>query len=544
MNIDLNCDMGELSDSAHEAALMQYISSANIACGAHAGDDAIMERTARLALERGVRIGAHPGYPDRENFGRIPMPMTAAEIEQAVYDQIVRLDAIVRRLGGAIVHVKPHGALYNVAVKDAEVARAIGSGVARWNPRVPIFGLAGSPMLEVWRGMNLPVAAEAFADRCYEPDGTLRSRKLPGALITDPASAAAQAVRLANEGKAQTICVHGDTPGAVEILKACAQALARNSLAIQPDDVRAAAERIRPLARRTPVLTSPAFDEAAGLRVFFKCENLQRGGAFKIRGASNMVLSLPKEALAKGIVSYSSGNHAQAVAIASKHVGAQCTIVMPEDAPRSKMEATRSHGARIVAYNRFTESREALAAAILKETGATLVPPFDHPLIMAGQGTAAMELLEETGPLDAIMTPTGGGGLLSGSATIAKDLYPAIRVFGAEPEGANDTYLSMAAGEPVTVAHPNTIADGLRSPRPGDLTFPVLRRLVESILLVTDDEIRAAVKFLLLHLKILAEPSGAVPVAAALFHKLPADVRSIGIVISGGNVDFEDLAKY
>jgi len=315
-------------------------------------------------------------------------------------------------------------------------------------------------------------------------------------------------------------------------------------LAITGADVRAAAQRIPVLARRTPVLASDAFDAAADRRVFFKCENLQRGGAFKIRGASNLILSLPKEAVSRGIVTYSSGNHAQAVAIASRHVGAQATIVMPQDAPRAKMEATRAYGARIVTYDRFSESREAIAGAILKETGATLVPPFDHPMIMAGQGTAAMELLEETGPLDAVLTPVGGGGLISGTATIAKEMYPAIRVFGAEPEGANDTFLSMAAGERVAVPHPNTIADGLRSPKPGELTFPVVQRLVERILLVSDDEIRAAVKFLLLHLKILVEPSGAVPAAAVLFGKLPEDVRSVGVVISGGNVDFEEVVKY
>jgi len=223
--IDLNCDMGELEDAEHEAALMQYVTSANIACGAHAGDGATMERTARLALDRGVRIGAHPGYPDRANFGRIQVPMTAEEIAQTVLEQIERLDAIVRRLGGEIVHVKPHGALYNVAVHDGDVARAIGTGVARWNSRIPIFGLAASPMLEVWRGMGLPVAGEGFADRRYEPDGTLRSRKLPDALITEPWVAAEQAVRLARQGNAQTICVHGDTPGAVEILRACREAL-------------------------------------------------------------------------------------------------------------------------------------------------------------------------------------------------------------------------------------------------------------------------------------------------------------------------------
>jgi threonine dehydratase len=183
-------------------------------------------------------------------------------------------------------------------------------------------------------------------------------------------------------------------------------------LAIQADDVRAAAERIRPLARRTPVFTSAGFDGEARVRAFFKCENFQRGGAFKIRGAANLILSLPESALARGIVAYSSGNHAQAVAIAAKHVGAQATIVMPEDAPRSKMESTRAHGATIITYNRFTESREEIASRILAETGATLVPPFDHPLIMAGQGTAAMELLEETGPLDALIAPVGGGGLV------------------------------------------------------------------------------------------------------------------------------------
>jgi UPF0271 protein len=225
MKIDLNCDMGELEDARHEAALMESITSANIACGGHAGDEATMERTTRLALERGIRIGAHPGYPDRANFGRIEMPMSAAEIEATVREQIERLDAVVRRLGGEIVHVKPHGALYNVAVRNETVARAIGAGIAQWNPKTTVFGLAGSPMLDWWRQMGLEVAAEGFADRRYEPDGTLRSRKFPDALITDPQAAAAQAVRLAREGVAQTICVHGDTPGAVEILKACRKAL-------------------------------------------------------------------------------------------------------------------------------------------------------------------------------------------------------------------------------------------------------------------------------------------------------------------------------
>ncbi|MDE3166023.1 MAG: LamB/YcsF family protein [Acidobacteriota bacterium] len=225
MPLDINCDMGELADAAHEAALMEHITSANIACGGHAGDDHTMERTARLALDRGVRIGAHPGYPDRANFGRIEIAMRPAEIAATVHQQIARLDSVVRALGGAIVHVKPHGALYNAAVQDAEIARAIADGVSRWNPAAILFGLAGAPMLEVWRRMGMTVWREAFADRRYEPDGTLRSRKLPDALITLPADASEQAARFASAGSADTICVHGDTPGAVEILKACADRL-------------------------------------------------------------------------------------------------------------------------------------------------------------------------------------------------------------------------------------------------------------------------------------------------------------------------------
>ena len=225
MKIDLNCDMGELEDSAHEAALMEHITSANIACGAHAGDEATMERTARLAMERGVKIGAHPGYPDRANFGRLEMLMTCEAIADTVHEQIERLHAVVAKLGGEIVHVKPHGALYNVAVKNESVCRAIGKGVMRSNPKLTLFGLAGSPMLDWWRDMGLAAAAEGFADRRYEADGTLRNRKYPDALITDPAAAAAQALRLAREGVAQTICVHGDTPGAVAILEACHKAL-------------------------------------------------------------------------------------------------------------------------------------------------------------------------------------------------------------------------------------------------------------------------------------------------------------------------------
>ena len=225
MKIDLNCDMGENDDAAHEAALMDYVTSANIACGGHAGDALTMERTARLALTRGVRMGAHPCYPDRANFGRLEIAMTPEAIADTVYLQITHLDEVVLRLGGTLFHVKPHGALYNAAVRNREVARAIALGAARWSPRTTLFGLAGSPMLDVWRAMGMAVAGEAFADRRYEADGTLRSRQLPDALITDPREAAAQALRFARQGLAQTICVHGDTPGSVEILKSCREAL-------------------------------------------------------------------------------------------------------------------------------------------------------------------------------------------------------------------------------------------------------------------------------------------------------------------------------
>jgi threonine dehydratase len=291
-------------------------------------------------------------------------------------------------------------------------------------------------------------------------------------------------------------------------------------------------------------MTSASFNTEAGASAFFKCENLQTGGAFKIRGASNLILSLPKDTVSRGVVAYSSGNHAQAVAIAARHVGAPATIVMPEDAPRAKLESTRAQGANIVTYNRFQQQREAIADKILKETGATLVPPFEHPMIMAGQGTTALELLNEVPGLDALIAPVGGGGLLSGCAIIAKDINPRIRIFGAEPENANDTFLSMLAGERIAIPMPETIADGLRATKPGELTFAVLRRMAERICVVTDDEIRYTLKFLLMRMKILVEPSGAAAAAAVLFRKLPAGIGSVGVVLSGGNVDFDQLAGF
>ena len=275
--------------------------------------------------------------------------------------------------------------------------------------------------------------------------------------------------------------------------------------------------------------------------MFLKCENLQRSGAFKIRGASNLILSLSPEQLEHGVVAFSSGNHAIATAIVAKHVGTQATIVMPEDAPRSKMEATRALGARIITYNRALDDREAMAARVLRQTGGVLVPPFDHPMIMAGQGTTALELLEDVPDIDALVVCISGGGLLAGCATIAKSIKPGIRIFGVEPEQANDTALSMAAGERVTIPPPESIADGLRSPAPGILTFPILQRHVERILLVSEAEIRATMRFLLERVKILVEPSGAVALAAVLFGMLPREIKSAGVVLSGGNVDLDFL---
>jgi threonine dehydratase len=306
---------------------------------------------------------------------------------------------------------------------------------------------------------------------------------------------------------------------------------------LSPDMIREAAVRIRPLARRTPVMTSRSVDDRAGVRVFLKCENFQRGGAFKIRGASNLVLSLSAAELQRGIVAFSSGNHAQAVAIAAKHVDAAATIVMPEDAPRSKMEPTRALGAHIVTYNRFREDREKIAAEVLGRTGGVLAPPYDHPMIMAGQGTAALELLEEVPDLDALVMCVGGGGLAAGSATIAKAVRPGIRVFGVEPELGKDVWLSLAKGERVSIAPPETIADGLRTLSPGKLTFPILQKHLESVLLVSEEEIRATVRFLMERMKIIVEPSGAVGVAAAIFDKLPAGIQNAGVIVTGGNID-------
>jgi len=313
-------------------------------------------------------------------------------------------------------------------------------------------------------------------------------------------------------------------------------------MSIHLDDIRAAAQRIAPIAHRTPVMTSRLFDERTGVAAFFKCENLQRGGAFKIRGASNAIFLLSSAERARGVVTYSSGNHAQAVAIAAAHCGIAATIVMPEDAPRSKLEATRGYGAKVVLFDRMREDRVVIGEKIAQETGAAIIPPFDDVRIMAGQGTVALELLEQTRGLDSLVVCIGGGGLMSGCAVAAKQLRPHIRIFGVEPEDGNDTFLSLQSGRRVSIDPPQTIADGLRAQAPGQLTLPVIQQHVEQVVLVGEEEIRAAMRFFLTRMKLVVEPSGAVAAAALLHGKLPAGLGRVGVVISGGNVDTELLA--
>lgn len=309
------------------------------------------------------------------------------------------------------------------------------------------------------------------------------------------------------------------------------------------EDVAAAAERVKALARHTPVFASRLFDEAAGVRTYFKCENLQRGGAFKIRGAANFILSMSEAERKRGVVTYSSGNHAQAVAIAAAYAGVAATIVMPTDAPKAKLESTQAYGPKIVFFDRQRENREAIAHRIADETGAVILPSYDHPWIIAGQGTAALEFVGEQPKLDALLVPLGGGGLLSGTLLVTKGLNPEIAVYGVEPELANDWHLSLQAGRPIEIPPPATLADGLRTPVPGNITFPIVRSLANGVLLVSEEEIRETMRFLLSRMKLLTEPSGAVAAAAALKRKLPGHARSVGVILSGGNVDMDVLAQ-
>jgi threonine dehydratase len=309
-------------------------------------------------------------------------------------------------------------------------------------------------------------------------------------------------------------------------------------------DVEDAARRLAGVAHRTPVVTSRTLDERAGASVFVKPENLQRGGAFKFRGAYNTISSLPEEQRARGVAAYSSGNHAQAVAIAAALVGTRAVILMPQDAPEAKVEATRGYGAEIVTYDRYTQDREALGQALADERGMTLVPPYEHPLVMAGQGTVAHELLNDVPDLDLLVVPVGGGGLIAGCATVAKALRPEIRVVGVEPAGGDDTKRSLEAGERVALEVPRTIADGLQAATPGELTFEVNRRLVDEIVTVSDAELVDAMRFAFERMKLVVEPSGAAALGGLLTGRVPAARgRRVGLVISGGNVGAARFAE-
>jgi threonine dehydratase len=309
------------------------------------------------------------------------------------------------------------------------------------------------------------------------------------------------------------------------------------------EDVRAAAAQLKGVAHRTPVLRSRTLDGLVGAEVFVKCENLQRVGAFKFRGAYNAISRLAPEQLAKGIAAYSSGNHAQAVALAARELGSTAVIVMPADTPASKAAAVAGYGAEIVTYDRYTEDRVAIGEKLAADRGLALIPPYEHPHVIAGQGTAALELLEDVGALDALVVPVGGGGLIAGSATAAKALQPRIRVVGVEPEAGDDTKRSLAAGERVSIPVPRTIADGQAADIPGELTFSINRELVDGIVLVSDDEIREAMRFAFERMKIVVEPSGATPLAALIAGRLDPPPARIGVIVSGGNVDARRFAE-
>jgi threonine dehydratase len=309
------------------------------------------------------------------------------------------------------------------------------------------------------------------------------------------------------------------------------------------ETIQAARERIASRIHRTPVMTSRQFNEAAGKEVFFKCENLQRAGAFKIRGATNKIQSLTEDEKQRGIVAFSSGNHAQAVALAGREAGVRALIAMPTDAPQAKVAATREYGAEVVFYDRLKQDREAFALDLAERERLVMVPPYDDEFILAGQATCGLELLEDVPDLDCVLTPCSGGGLFAGVATAAKAANPSIRCYPVEPEDADDTRQSLRKGERVTIPPPSTIADGLRVQIPGRLTFPIIQQLADDVLTVSDDEIIATLRFMLFRMKLLVETSGATAAAAVMFQKLPADVKRVGVVLSGGNIDPELLVK-
>ena len=314
-------------------------------------------------------------------------------------------------------------------------------------------------------------------------------------------------------------------------------ALSHGAVAPSFADVQAAARRLDGIAHRTPVLSSLTLDERAGAHVFLKCEQFQRMGAFKFRGAYNRLAQLTPEQRPRGVVAFSSGNHAQGVALAAQLLEIPATIVMPSDAPESKLAATRGYGAEVVLYERSEENRAAIAQEIAQERGAVIVPPYDDPSIVAGAGTAVLELLEEVPDLDAVITPTGGGGLLSGSALAAHGRNPSIAMWGVEPAAGDDVRQSIARGERVLIDVPQTIADGLQTQTPGEITFAIISREASGVVTVTDEQLVEAMRFAFERMKLVIEPSGAAALAAVLYGEVPVRGKRVGVVISGGNVD-------
>ena len=318
------------------------------------------------------------------------------------------------------------------------------------------------------------------------------------------------------------------------------------TLPIHFDDIAAAARRLAPVAHRTPTLRSRTADTRTGASVFFKCENLQRIGAFKFRGAYNALSQFSEAQRRAGAVAFSSGNHAQAVALSARLLGMPATIVMPKDAPAIKIEATRGYGAEVVLYDRRHEDREAIGARLARDRGMTLIPPYDHAHVMAGQGTAALELIEDVaamgeGPLDALLVCVGGGGLISGCAVAARHLAPACKVIGVEPQAGNDVQQSLALGRIVHIALPETIADGAQTLHAGELTFAVMRECVDEVITVTDAQLIATMKFFAERMKLVVEPTGCLAAAALLQGVRHLEGQRVGVIVSGGNVD---LARY
>jgi threo-3-hydroxy-L-aspartate ammonia-lyase len=310
------------------------------------------------------------------------------------------------------------------------------------------------------------------------------------------------------------------------------------------EDIAAASKRIAGHAHRTPVLRSRTADQRVGAELFFKCENFQRVGAFKFRGAFNALAQFGPAERRAGVVSFSSGNHAQAIALAAQLLGIPATIVMPRDAPALKVSATRGYGAEIVLYDRYTEDREAIGRELAERRGLTLIPPYDHPHVIAGQGTAALELFEEVGPLDALFVCLGGGGLLSGSALVARRMAPACKIYGAEPAAGNDGKQSLRAGHIIRIDTPQTIADGAQNQQLGQLTFPIIQRLVEDIVEVSDAELIDGMRFFAERMKIIVEPTGCLSFAATQKSRTGLRAGSrIGIIVSGGNVDLTRFAQ-